>query len=659
MRGSRYVKTVVEARFHLTQETQQALRRRKPSWGFGGLSEAVYYRTYSRSIDDVQERWADTVIRVVQGVMSIRKDWVTNIIGRRWNEAANQRIAKELADAIFEFRILSGRGLWAMGTEYVYDRGSHALNNCGAVDVKKSLATAAHWLMDSLMCGVGVGFTTNNASISCKRPRGTAKIYKIPDTKEGWAKSVQLLIASYEKGTAPYTFDYSLIRPAGAPIRGFGGTSAGHAPLQELHERLRGYLELWLDKKASATRTIADVMNAIGTCVVSGNVRRSAELALGSPYDLEFLGLKDFSNNDRSDIGWMSNNSVALEASDDFTMLPTLADAIRDNGEPGILNLVKIKKFARGQDRLSDAAVAINPCGEVPLESFELCNLAEVFPTRCTPANLNRTLELATLYASTVSLLKSHSAPTNDVVARNRRIGVSVSGIADWIDATSVAYVFDTLNHGYDLVKRTNKKLAEDAGVPASIRVTTVKPSGTVSLLAGVSSGVHYPTGGHVMRRVRIGQDSPVGEILADSGVPHEPDQVSANTEVYEFPLAYGSGNTRSIEDVPMWEQASLVAMMQTCWADNAVSNTITVQPNELKDVERVLTYFSPHVKSLSMMPDRKDVYPQMPVTRIEPAEYTRRMAAIGSADWSGLHASDGDGRDSAYCAGDACVVPV
>lgn len=656
--------TIVQERFELPRSVREELATRPVAWGFGPLSEAVFYRTYSRSNGHGQEQWADTVVRVVEGVMSIRKDYLVNVTGRRWSDKHRTALATELAYAIYDMKLLPpGRGLWAMGTDYVYERGSHALNNCGAVSVLRSLALPARWLMDSLMCGVGVGFTTHEASLyPMKKPKGKEQTYVVPDTKEGWSESVKRLIQSYERAGRPVVFDYTGIRRAGVAIRGFGGVSAGAAPLKKLHDRLRRYLDARVEGKTSDTRLIADVMNAIGSCVVAGNVRRSAEIAIGSPYDTEFLDLKNYElNPERGDIGWMSNNSVALARSEDFAALPEtgISERVADNGEPGILNLINVHKYGRIGERREDAAVAINPCGEIPLESAELCNLVEVFPTRCEPKELNRVLELATFYASTVALLRSHSAQTNEVTSRNRRIGVSVSGVADWLDATSVSHVFDSLNRGYDVVRRENKRLAGEAGVAESIRVTTVKPSGTVSLLAGVSSGVHFPVGGYVLRRMRVATDSPVGDLLIAAGVPHEPDVVSDNTEVFEFPLRYGDGRTRSVKQVSVYEQAAVVAMLQRCWADNAVSNTLTVQPHELKQVERVLALFAPQVKSLSLLPDKDDTYEQMPVEHITKDEHDERVAKIGSVPWEGLRDSQGDSTSEGYCQDDRCEIPV
>lgn len=656
--------SIVNERFELNPKLKEGLRQRPVNWGFGQLSQAVYFRTYSRMKEDgTQEQWADTIIRVVEGVMSIRKDWYKNVLGKRWDEKKNQAIAGQLAAYMFEMKILPpGRGLWAMGTDYVFERGSHSLNNCGFVEVTDNLSDAAAWLMDSLMCGVGIGFSTHTARLpQFKQPasNGYHPPYVVPDSREGWVESVRMLIETYELGTHEIHFDYSAIRPAGQPLRGFGGTSAGSGPLEQVHDRIRAFLQSYVEGKASQTRVVTDVMNAIGACVVAGNIRRSAEIALGSPLDTEFLNLKNYDlYPERSEIGWMSNNSVVLTDREHFSALPQVAELVQNNGEPGILNMLNARKYGRIGDRMEDNVTGVNPCGEILLESYELCNLVEVFPTRCQDDNeIWQAMKLATFYASTVSLLRSHSPETNEVVSRNRRIGVSVSGIADWIDTTSVSHVFDVLNVGYEQVVRpTNAQLAKEAGVPASIRVTTVKPSGSISLLAGVSSGMHHPFDGYVLRRVRMSAASPVAATLVEAGVPHEPDVTDSNTSVFEFPLRYGHGRTRSVKKVSIYEQAAIVAMLQKAWADNAVSNTLTVQPHEMGQIERVLALFAPQVKSLSLLPDLEaGAYAQMPLEKIHKDEFEKRSKVMGEPNWSALTGQDG--VDSRFCTNDNCEV--
>ena len=657
----------VDHRFHLSKDFCTELRQREVPWGFSTFSEVVYMRTYSRSVGGKQEQWADTIIRVVEGVLSIRLDWYKKM-HVHWDERYWDEFAKELATNMFEMKVLPpGRGLFAMGTDYVYERGSSSLYNCGYVDINNDLADACAWIMDMLMLGVGIGASTQNASF--KKPvivKIDPSQYVIPDSREGWVESVRLLIDSYYNLT-PIEFDYSKIRAKGEPVRGFGGVASGPDPLILLHQRINTYMVAAARRnwdRSARTRLIADVVNAIGACIVSGNIRRSAELLTGSIDDDSFLKLKDYKlNPERAEIGWMSNNSVLLAESEQFEKIPLIAKGIKQNGEPGLINLINIQKYGRTGKRMDDAAIGMNPCGEIALQSFEVCNLAEAFPTRCNSIKeFWRAAELATFYNSTVSLLPTHSEQTNSVVMRNHRVGTSVSGIADWLDSTNLSKVTMALRRGYEeYVEPMNRKLAAEAGVPASIRLTTVKPSGTISLLAGVSPGMHWPVARYAIRRIRISDSSPLIEVLEKAGINGEPDSYSDNTLVYSFPIESGNGKTRSVSEVSVWEQASMVAMLQREWADNAVSNTLTFRKNEVNQVEKVLAAFAPSIKSISMLPDQDEMmdsgesYAQLPYETISKEQYKEMVGSMKSINWKRFEGSDG--IDSRFCDTEICEV--
>ncbi len=651
-------KMLVRERFALKEAFCDEIRAKTVHFGFGGFGEATYYRTYSRiKPDGSQEHWPDTVIRVINGVISVRKHHYA-VECLEWDDVKWQHYARRLAVAMFEMKWLPpGRGLWVMGTDYVYERGSAALNNCGAVDTTE-LALAADWTMDMLMCGVGVGFNTVWKGESVKVPdKSNTLPFVIPDSREGWVASVRLLIESYTKGGPWFNFDYEQIRPEGSPIRGFGGTASGPEPLKELHQRIERFLDAYCHGKVDQTRTVADIMNAIGACVVAGNVRRSAEIALGSVDDQSFLELKDYQKSpERAEIGWISNNTVILEKSEDFHKLPLIAEHIRDNGEPGIMNLINVQKYGRYGDRSEDKASLANPCSEIPLESFELCNLAEVFAARCAnEAEFYEALEFATFYASTVALLPTHRPESNAIIVRNRRIGVSLSGVADMLDGYGATELTRRLRKGYELVRSVNRDLAAEAGVPSSVRVTTVKPSGTISQLVGVSSGMHFPTFQYAIRRMRVGNSSPVCTVLKAAGIPNEPDHYSPNTTVFEFPI--DQGKTRKATTVSAWEQFAFLAMLQREWSDNMVSCTVYFDPGtEGSQIEHMLAQFAPIIKSVSMLPHTDTgVYVQMPYEGITKEMYNERRAKMPKIDWNGFGGSDG--IESRFCANDTCAI--
>lgn len=359
---------IVEERFTLNPLIKRNLKNRKEKFGYGLLGTATFYRTYSRiKADGSQERWADTVIRCVEGALSIRKNHM-RLNGLKWDEDYWQGVAYKMSNAIFEIRMLPpGRGLWIQGSDYVYERGSMALNNCAFASVRK-LSKDAAWIMDALMMGVGVGFDTFRSEISLQWPREEKEVYVIPDTREGWVESVRRLIASYEEGTNTVEFDYSLVRPSGVPIKGFGGVASGPEPLRELHQKIREFCESRIRGESSSVRLIADTINSVARCVVAGNVRRSALIALGRPNDREFLDLKDYrlpENQERMhwQTGWghTSNNSVVLESADDFDYLPEVANRVGLNGEPGVLNLMNVQKYGRMGQKKPDLAIGINP----------------------------------------------------------------------------------------------------------------------------------------------------------------------------------------------------------------------------------------------------------------------------------------------------------
>ncbi len=672
----------VVTRFALCQETCDELSQMEPEFGFNGLGKVVFQRTYSRpKPDGTNEDWGDVVRRVINGVMSIRKDHMLRN-SLRWVDEEWQEYAHDMAVSMFKMEWLPpGRGLWMMGTEYCYERGGMSLYNCAATTTSDDLVHAAEWAMDSLMNGVGVGFDTSWRGTAVIPNKSDSMNYVVADSREGWVGSLIALLCSYVESSTYKAckypvFDYSLLRDAGSLIKGFGGTASGYEPLKKLHVRVETYLDCFVEgmvfvdgnpKPYGHTRLVADIFNAIGACVVAGNVRRSAEIMLGDVDDETFLDLKNYeANPERGDIAWMSNNSVRLKANEnfkDFHAIPKLAQRIIDNGEPGMINLHNIQNFGRTGKPMKDEATLINPCAEIPLCSKEVCNLSEVFPPRCDgPAEFLTALQYGTFYSSTVSLHRTHRVETNRIIAKNRRIGVSISGIAQWASMAShpmwgdmnYTAMTEYLRDGYKVVVDANRELAKEAGVPESIRKTTVKPSGSISLLAGCTPGVHYPVSRYAIRRVRVGIDSPVVPALKAAGVPHELDTYSDNTLCFEFAIDHG--DIRPCEEVSPWEQFSVVAMLQRCYVDNSVSSTIYFDKDkDGPDVEKMLAMYIPLLKSVSMLPHSGHGYAQAPYEPITEERYEELRNAYKDPDFSTVALSEPSG--SKFCSGDRCEV--
>ena len=653
-------------KFQLSDNFIKKYKRKKAPFGFNGLGELVYMRTYSRIKDNGKnERWWETVQRVVEGTYTMQKNWIeSHQLG--WNAWQAQRSAQDMCERIFTMKFLPpGRGLWAMGTPVTEEKGLYAaLNNCAFVStktLKEDYAKPFCFLMDASMLGVGVGFDTKGANeivVKGVDKDRDPQTFQIPDTREGWVESVKLLLESYFHGQAPVEFDYSIVRPAGVPIKGFGGVSSGPEPLQEVHESITSVLESNSGEPITIT-TIVDIMNLIGKCVVAGNVRRTAEIVFGDADNEEYLDLKNYKvNPHRDQYGWTSNNSIFAELGMDYT---EASKRIVDNGEPGFAWLDNMRKYSRmknGGDNKDHRAMGGNPCLEQTLESYELCCLVETFPDNHDDLDdYKRTLKYAYLYAKSVTLGKTHWSDTNRVMLRNRRIGCSVSGVAQFITNRGIDTLKNWLEEGYDTIQEWDDMYSDWFAIPKSIKTTSVKPSGTVSLLAGATPGLHYPESRFYIRRIRVSKHSELLEPMKRAGYKIEPAFGSEDTTmVVEVPVDVGEG-IRTVGELSIWEQFSLAAFMQRHWADNQVSCTVTFDPEkEANEIPQVLNYFQYHLKGISLLP-RHDLgaYKQMPYESIDEKEYNKQAKKLGKLSFGVI--SNEEANIEKFCDGDFCDV--
>ncbi len=655
----------------------------EPPFGFkdaGGnsLGEITFVRTYSRVKDDgTKERWYEVCKRVIEGMYSVQKNHAKEN-RLPWNDYKAQKSAQEAYDRMFNLKWTPpGRGLWAFGTSMTMEKkNSASLQNCAMVSTRdidrNDPGSLFAWVMDALMLGIGVGFDTvgQEKDLSIYSPTEPASIYEIPDTREGWVESVRLLLNSFLRANQPIQeFNYDLIRPLGAPIKGFGGVASGPKPLIDLHTMIRKVIGSRAGEKFDS-RAIVDIVNLIGTCVVSGNVRRSATLALGSPNDKDFINLKnsevfpDRNSFDSENPGWawMSNNSISAEVG---THYEDYVDLIADNGEPGFIWL----DVARNYGRLADPAdgkdyrvMGFNPCAEQPLESYELCTLVEVHLNRHTDKeDFMRTLKFAYLYGKTVTLLPTHWQITNGIMQRNRRIGTSLTGIASFTDINGMPTTREWMDEGYKKIRHYDKQYSEWLCVRESIRVTTVKPSGSVSLLSGASPGVHWSVGGeYFLRAIRFGNTDPMLHLFKAAGYKIEDDLVSANTSVVYFPVS--SGHPRSEKDVSLFEKIGLAATTQKYWSDNGVSVTLSFdKETETKHIAPALHMYEGQLKAVSFLPMGNHTYPQQPYTQITKEEYDAYVGKVAHINFDAIY--DGienlDSVGEMYCTTDYCEIKV
>lgn len=675
----------------------------KPNWGFdigGGnsLGELVYISKYSRKKDEAigypeghseygkKERWFETCRRCIEGSYSILKDYCrTN--RTPWNEAKAQKSAQDAFDRMFNFKWLPpGRGLANMGTGMVHeDHNSATLQNCAYVSTDKlssrSIKEATlpfERIFEMSMNGVGVGFDVRGAGkLTIHQPTGEPVVHVIEDTRESWAQSLTILLETYFfHNRSPVEFDYSKIRKKGAPLKRFGGTASGPEPLQFLHDQIRELLSDRQDDLITAT-DIADIGNLAGFCAVSGGARRSAEILLGDPTE-EFIGLKNGKVNPRrngltkwsedgmheyhEDGGWghLSNNSIFAETGGDYSHL---VDSIATNGEPGLIYLDLIRGYGRLEDPRNDIdhkVAGTNPCAEQSLESNEMCCLVETFPFHHEDYNDYReTLKAAYLYGKSVTLIPTIWPESNEIMQRNRRIGTSMSGVAQFVESRGVNELKDWSNRGYDFVCHRDSIYSEWLGVRESIKKTSIKPSGTVSLLCGATPGKHWPEFTVYFRRMRFMKLDPMLDLFKEAGYHVEPDVMDPNsTAVVTFPAK--GPDVRSQTEVSVWEKVHMAAILQRYWADNQVSATFTFRQDEKDQIGPIISCFDGQLKSMSFLPTLEGgSYPQMPYEAITMDEWESKVAGIDKVNFDSIY-DDVDSKEAEgekFCSNDTCTI--
>lgn len=425
-------------------------------------------------------------------------------------------------------------------------------------------------------------------------------------------------------------------------------------------------------------RFVTDVMNCIAACIVAGNVRRSSLIAISDVHDylkaMIFINLKNYEKNpERMMWGWCSNNTVRLRTNEEFEKwIKPVSELIKINGEPGILNLINVGKYGRVGDtsRRQDDATLVNPCGEVCLCSFEPCTLSIVVPYNCRDESgeisldvILKAAEYATFYATVVTTIPHHWPESNAIIAKNRRIGVSFSGVTNIYYTLGLSTLITISRRMYHKIVDTNEKLAEQFGIPAAIRVTCIKPEGTTSLIAEVNSGIHFAKEEYCIRRICMGNDCILLPYIAKAGYKTEPSKYTPNTTVVEFLMYNGSGKPAA--KVPMLKQFNLLTSMAKHYADNAISNTVTFSTvkddegaSEADEVEDGLGFNVSLLKSCSLLPQGTKYYAQLPYEKITKEQYIDLSSKLIPIEWSQVYKHmKSDGVEPKFCTNDSCTL--
>ncbi len=638
--------------FRLTDEFLAPFSQRPVRWGFGALGWITFKRSYSRD----GEAWWQTCRRVIEGMVTVQRAHCLEA-GLRWDDCTARWLAREAYERMFTFKWTPpGRGLWIMGTDFLYERGGAALNNCGFVSTQSVASDFAEpfcWMLRMSMLGVGVGFDTRGAgSVEIVGPKRASEPHTVGDSREGWAEALRRLLMSYAgEGTMPARWDTSEIRPRGAPLSSFGGVASGPEPLEQMLASLEELYDGVVGRRVDA-RLIVDTMNLIGRCVVAGGIRRSAQIAFGSPDDRQFIQLKSDPDAVESH-RWVSNNSIFAEIGMDYSEVAARSAA---NGEPGYLWLENARRFGRMADppgRVDDGAMGSNPCVEQTLWDRELCTLVETYPAHHEDLDdYLRTLRIAYQYAKTVTLVPAADPAAAQVMLRNRRIGCSMTGIVQAINRFGYRRFFHWCQEAYEYLTRLDESYSTWLRVPRSIKLTSVKPSGTVSLLAGATPGVHWDHAPYYIRRLRIAEDHPLVELCQRAGYSAAPDRYADGTMVVAFPIHVPHAGRRK-RDVSVREKVDLAAQMQRWWSDNQVSCTAQLDPErEAGEIPRILSAYEDRLKAMVFLPSRGHGYAQAPYEEITEEQYREMVAGLTPLEGDPGHDPE---HEATFCEGGAC----
>jgi len=587
-------------------------------------------RTYCRPLpDNTVEDFKDVIFRVIGATDSQ--------LGCGFNDAEKQR----LFDYMYGLKgSVAGRFLWQLGTHTVDTLGLASLQNCAATLVDHPVRPFT-WAMDMLMLGCGVGYNIQRENVNkipkvnkgFKAPQrvdNASADFIVPDTREGWVQLLgkTLKAAFIAKEKKSFTFSTQLVRGRGAPIKGFGGVASGAEDLCIGIEKISTVISAREGRKLRPIDCL-DIMNIIGEVVVAGNVRRSAQLAIGDCDDVEFLLAK------RWDIGsipsWraMSNNSVAC---DDISELHDFFwDTYKGTSEPyGLINMRLSRECGRiGDTQYPDVfIIGYNPCAEQGLENFETCCLAEVFLSNFkSKEELLDAVKLFYRINKHSLAMACHHPETEEVVNRNMRMGIGITG---YMQATKqqISWLSDV----YEELRKYDVEYSALHGYPVSIKLTTCKPSGTLSLLPGVTPGAHPAYARYMIRRIRLASDSSLVQVCKDHGYPVEfqlqlDGGVDHSTVVVSFPFSYPD-NAVLAADTTAIDQLKVVKQIQTLWSDNSVSCTVYYKAEELPEIRKYLKRnYATHHKTLSFLLHSDHGFKQAPFEEITKEQYDELVA--------------------------------
>ncbi|HSH05926.1 MAG TPA: ATP cone domain-containing protein [Anaerolineae bacterium] len=596
------------------------------------LQKFQFYDKYSRFNYDLgrRETWVETVNRAVAFLRELSAD--------RLPDATYDRVRQ----AILEMRAMPSMRLLAMAGPAA--RRNHiAIYNCSYMPVD-SIDSFVEALIIS-MSGCGVGFSVERQYVE-KFPRiirqsgNQASYYVIEDSSEGWAEAVRVGLDTWFAGE-DVNFDYSFIRPAGAPLRTKGGRASGPEPLRKMLDFARKTI---LARQGSFLRPIDahDIMCAIGDAAVSGGVRRTAMISLFDYDDIEMRSCKngDFARHNSQ--RWNANNSAVwperqLTQTEIMRFVLDMVESGR--GEPGIFN--RRAAIDNRPERRLAAEFGTNPCGEIILRPYQFCNLTSaVARTDDTYESLKDKVEVAAIIG-TIQSMATHFPGLRqewiDNCREERLLGVDLNGQLD----SPLAQDPQVQEKLRQVAIDTNRQTAEILGINPSVSITCVKPSGNSSQLLNSSSGLHPRWAPYYIRNVRVGAHTPIFKVLRDAGVPMDPENgqtpENANTWVIHFPVKAPEGaitrkDRTALRQCDYWLQNKLH------YTEHNPSVTITYQPDEVIDIIKWIWENQDRIGGMAFLPAFDAQYDQMPYEEINEDKYETLAAQFPHIDFSKVY---------------------
>lgn len=623
---------------------------------WGPIGYPTYKRTYARKLRDEDNSPTEEFEQTVERVLSAcDKQLKAGFTSEEREDVKSMMLNLE--------GIVAGRFLWQLGTKTVDKLGLPSLQNCAVTLVNEPIRPFT-WAMDMLMLGCGVGFNIQREYVyELPKPKKVKVLrqdtkdadYIVPDTRQGWVELLQKTLESHFITGKGFSYSTICIRGKGTLIKGFGGVASGPEDLCWGMTEINKLLNSRANKKVRPIDCL-DIMNIIGSIVVAGNVRRSAQIAIGDMDDLQFLNAKRWDLGNIPNWRAMSNNSVVCN---DFSLLPEqFWQGYNGNGEPyGLINLKLAQTIGRtGEAQYPDPnVIGFNPCAEQSLEDKETCCLAEMFlPNIKTKERLFQVLKNLYRIAKHSLALPCHHAETEAVVHKNMRMGIGVTG---YLQATEEQRSW--LPDAYEMLRQFDKEYSAKNGFPTSIKLTTVKPSGTLSLLAGVTPGAHPGYAQYHIRRIRIASNNPLVEVCRSHGYPIEFQRnfdgtEDKNTVVVSFPSSFPEG-TKFAKDMTAIDQLEVIKRLQKEWSDNAVSVTIYYKKEELAEIKQWLAQnYNFCLKTVSFLLHSEHGFDQAPLEEITKEQFDELSAKVKKIE---SLSSTGDFEMDAECASGVCPI--